>query len=456
MSALVKPFLKSLSASLVAMLSMWAAPASAQVVLGYETKLTLDDTNSAIATYFSSSEIFGGSLYLSTDLEDVYNFFASNSTSLTSSAETPYEYSYVPVYMIPSVSGEYTFGQIAAPTDTVLYFYLGAFDPEDFAANFIGGNDDYQNGFGQTTIPDAVTLGQCGGQTSLCPVTTVNLSTGPGVQYYTMVLSHYSEGASKLSYPLEVFAYGPGSVTLLSSIEDLNTFLLGDPEDPTDPTDTEDPTDPVDPTDPTDPVDPTDPTDPGPVAAQKGSTLERILAAVQSPGRFARINGTFANIAETVPVYDANGQVALAIDGSILNVVAGASAVAASAASATAQTMDEITLNIGDMATTALGAVNTGTIVLGASSASDQATTMSTAALRGRLDQLGGGEDIGVLVLNSSSNTMAILGSVTNLMTAVNGTVGDISTTALGAVNTGSITSGVDATVGSIVGLTNG
>lgn len=242
----------------------------------------------------------------------------------------------------------------------------------------------------------------------------------------------------------------------MSSIEDLNTFLLGDPEDPTDPTDTEDPTDPVDPTDPTDPVDPTDPTDPGPVAAQKGSTLERILAAVQSPGRFARINGTFANIAETVPVYDANGQVALAIDGSILNVVAGASAVAASAASATAQTVDEITLNIGDMATTALGAVNTGTIVLGASSASDQASTVSTAALRGRLDQLGGGEDIGVLVLNSSSNTMAILGSVTNLMTAVNGTVGDISTTALGAVNTGSITSGVDATVGSIVGLTNG
>jgi hypothetical protein len=37
-------------------------------------------------------------------------------------------------------------------------------------------------------------------------------------------------------------------------------------------------------------------------------------------------------------------------------------------------------------------------------------------------------------------------------MREVNGTVGNLSTTALGAVNTGTITSGVDATINGIIG----
>lgn len=45
-----------------------------------------------------------------------------------------------------------------------------------------------------------------------------------------------------------------------------------------------------------------------------------------------------------------------------------------------------------------------------------------------------------------------INGAITNTMTQVNGTVGDLSTTALGAVNTGTIVSGVNAAVAGIVG----
>jgi len=45
-----------------------------------------------------------------------------------------------------------------------------------------------------------------------------------------------------------------------------------------------------------------------------------------------------------------------------------------------------------------------------------------------------------------------INGVITNTMTQVNGTVGDLSTTALGAVNTGTIVSGVNAAVAGNVG----
>lgn len=45
-----------------------------------------------------------------------------------------------------------------------------------------------------------------------------------------------------------------------------------------------------------------------------------------------------------------------------------------------------------------------------------------------------------------------VQGNITNTMTEVNGTIGGLSTTALGAVNTGTIVSGIDSTVQGIVG----
>ncbi|WP_439150769.1 hypothetical protein [Sulfitobacter sp.] len=55
--------------------------------------------------------------------------------------------------------------------------------------------------------------------------------------------------------------------------------------------------------------------------------------------------------------------------------------------------------------------------------------------------QIGGSADTGALVLNVASNA-----------SAVNGSIGNLSTTALGAVNTCTIISGVDAAVAGIVG----
>lgn len=143
------------------------------------------------------------------------------------------------------------------------------------------------------------------------------------------------------------------------------------------------------------------------------------------------------------------------IDGSINNTVTGvveATALAtASLATATDFTMP--IMDFGDMATTALGAVNTGDITLGVNSAVDEAQTSTTAAISAAMEQIGGSVDTGAIVINVASNANAINGSINNVLNQVNGSIGNLSTTALGAVNTGTIVSGVDAAVQGIVGM---
>lgn len=143
------------------------------------------------------------------------------------------------------------------------------------------------------------------------------------------------------------------------------------------------------------------------------------------------------------------------IDGSITNIIAGVTSATqeAVAGSATATEFVMPTYDFGDMATTALGAVNTGDITLGVNSAVDEAATTTTRAISAVMTQIGGSADTGALVLNVASNAGAINGSIQNTMAQVNGTIGDLSTTALGAVNTGTIVSGVNATVAGIVGM---
>ena len=143
------------------------------------------------------------------------------------------------------------------------------------------------------------------------------------------------------------------------------------------------------------------------------------------------------------------------IDGSITNTISG---VTAATEQATTDAIAGIeytlpTLNFGNIATTALGAVNTGEITLGVNSAVDEAATVKTRAVRSTLGVVGGSADTGALVLNVASNSSAVQGSVENMLIAVNGSFGNINTTALGAVNTGTITSGVNAAVAGITGL---
>ncbi|WP_127560289.1 hypothetical protein [Nioella ostreopsis] len=147
------------------------------------------------------------------------------------------------------------------------------------------------------------------------------------------------------------------------------------------------------------------------------------------------------------------------IDGSINNTldgINGATQEAIASIDVSAIEWNMPTFDFGDMATTALGAVNTGDITLGVNSAVDEASTSTTNAISAVINQLGGSADTGAIVLNVASNMTGVNGSINNVMEQVNGSIGNLSTTALGAVNTGTIVSGVDAAVAGIVGSTSG
>lgn len=142
-----------------------------------------------------------------------------------------------------------------------------------------------------------------------------------------------------------------------------------------------------------------------------------------------------------------NGSINNTIDG-----INGATQEAIAAIDVSAIEWNLPTFDFGDMATTALGAVNTGEITLGVNSAVDEANTSTTRAISAVMNQLGGSADTGAIVLNVASNMTGINGSINNTMEQVNGSIGNLSTTALGAVNTGTIVSGINAAVNGIVG----
>jgi hypothetical protein len=183
------------------------------------------------------------------------------------------------------------------------------------------------------------------------------------------------------------------------------------------------------------------------------SVLERVLSQIDNATNLASVNGTFANIAENIG--GANGE---GVDGSITTTVNGVTAAVAeatqqaTAGAANAYEFNLPTVDIGDLSTTALGAVNTGDITLGVNSTVDEAKTTSTQAVSSVMNQLGGSDGTGALVLNIASNMTGVNGSITTTMTDVNGALASAATTALGAVNTGTITSGVNAAVQGIVG----
>lgn len=170
------------------------------------------------------------------------------------------------------------------------------------------------------------------------------------------------------------------------------------------------------------------------------------------------------------------------IDGSITNIVTGLDEVQASVMG-TVTAVDVPTVNFGNMATTVLGAVNTGEIGLGTNQVVEEAIAGTTQAIRSEIQQIGTMSGLTQVALNSALNTMDINGSISNTLSGVNGSVaavspdvleiamtasntlslsgigdllGSMETTVLGAVNTGTIVSGVnnqvDGTVAGIVG----
>lgn len=396
-------------------LAIGATNASAQVtVLEEETKFTFTEETSTRLSYFTDNSTFGNSLFSSDNLEDVLSFFEENPTSATTGSSFPNEYAYYPIFMRPSVSGDYTFGQSSAPTDTLLYFYEGEFDPENFSTNFLGGNDDFGDGFGQTTIPDPVDMGKCGAFSVRCPVTTLELSKD--IPFYTMLLSHYSNfDINSFTTPMEVFAYGPGEMEFFALAADLETSLASTSDIPTSFSE-----------------------------PSQMSVLERVLLAT-GPQALADLTGVYANISENIDGL---------IDGSVTQRFSAESQQVASATMTGAQQLvSDLRVDLGLISSTTLGAVNTGNSTLGAKQSSIQANGGTSSALQNGVMQVGGANGSTALVLNDAANSGLINGSLAHSFEGLSGSTGVQGTTALGGVNTGNIASGVNAVVQGIVGM---
>jgi hypothetical protein len=175
------------------------------------------------------------------------------------------------------------------------------------------------------------------------------------------------------------------------------------------------------------------------------------------------------------------------INASITNILRGLDG--PTATTETTQATEAVTALIGNISTTALGAVNTGDIELLGSNQTltdniDRATAGTSEAIQQRIDQnitqVGTTASQTVLAINSALNETNVNASVLNTMSGVNATIGrsgfensltdanftavatmqadavaaltgGISTTALGAVNTGTIVSGANDQVGGVV-----
>jgi len=145
-------------------------------------------------------------------------------------------------------------------------------------------------------------------------------------------------------------------------------------------------------------------------------------------------------------------EVSTTIDGSVTNII-NATAEVAAAAAGTATALELPTVDAGNIATTTLGAVNTGEITVGVGSAVDDAATSTSRAISASMTVVGASTEAGTMMLNIASNTSIIRGNVENNVIAANGSFGNISTTTLGAVSTGTIANGINSTLQGIVGM---
>ncbi|MBR2655601.1 MAG: hypothetical protein IKD58_03760 [Loktanella sp.] len=150
------------------------------------------------------------------------------------------------------------------------------------------------------------------------------------------------------------------------------------------------------------------------------------------------------------------------IDGSITNMLTSVTPRLTSDVTAFNSGMYSSYIDVSTMGSTALGAVNAGEIIThiqvitgsdalgvagidlaqlskGPNAAFDLALAGDISALTHRVSQMGGGINESMLALNIASNTSEVTGRVSNIIVGLNGSIGDIVTTTIGAVNGGMI-----------------
>ncbi len=114
-------------------------------------------------------------------------------------------FNYATVFFVPATSASYTFGQTAAPVDTIMVLYQGVFNPASPSTGALVGNDDTPQSTHSTTVGDPTLNVMCG-SSSYCPQVTSTVVAG---QTYSVLISTYSSGNS-LGLPLSFYSNGGG------------------------------------------------------------------------------------------------------------------------------------------------------------------------------------------------------------------------------------------------------
>lgn len=150
------------------------------------------------------------------------------------------------------------------------------------------------------------------------------------------------------------------------------------------------------------------------------------------------------------------------IDGTITNVMTSVMPTLTSEVTALNSGLVTSYIDVSTIGSTALGAVNAGEIIThidvltgpdafgangldlahlakGPNAAFDYALAGDVSAMSYRISQMGGGVNESLLALNIASNRSEITGRVSNIIVGLNASIGDIVTTAIGAVNGGEI-----------------
>ena len=175
-----------------ALLAGVAAPvlglvASTVNAAGVVTEFTLEEPGNTVQQWSLSADRLGAAQL-------------SNPSSLATGGNT---YAYVVEFFTPQTSGSYSFGQTAAPLDTVMILYEGSFDPAAPSTNALVGNDDGVH-------PNEVTVTACGNSASLCPSLTRTLDAGTD---YFVVISHFSPAAiASFALPQSFYVVGEAAV----------------------------------------------------------------------------------------------------------------------------------------------------------------------------------------------------------------------------------------------------
>lgn len=192
-------------------------------------------TTSVLLSLSISSPVFAVYYYTSDTSNSTLSDVGLNFSSLTDKVLSDpsilkpgqFEFTYSAVIFTPTEEGDYYFGQLAAPSDTVMILYDNVYDPTSPGRGGLIGNDDTKEEIHQQIIGDANIKARCGAYTHYCPSIQMQVEAG---KTYTLWVSSYGPHYNPIfGFPFEFYSTGKvvfGEYTGRSPIDLVKPYYL--------------------------------------------------------------------------------------------------------------------------------------------------------------------------------------------------------------------------------------